>query len=78
MYNVCLNTRWIITLIDKDFLKKVAPDAVIKRMASPVFVRGIGSRKFSSVDYATIDLYFPGNKHCTLAIHREVQVVNSL
>ena len=58
-----------MTLINKDFLKEVTPDAVMKKMTSPISVRGIGPRKNSLVHYATIELYFPGKEHCTAAIH---------
>ena len=67
-----------MTLIDRDFLKEVAPDAVMKKMASPVSVRGIRPGKHSSIDYATINLYFPVNKHCTAAVHQKVHVVDGL
>ena len=67
-----------MTLIDKDILKQVAPDAVIKKMASPVSFKGVRPKKHLSVDYATIDLYFLGNKHCTAAIHQELHAVNGL
>ena len=67
-----------MTLIDKDFLKEVVPNAVMKKMASPVSVKGVGPRKHSSVNYATIDLYFPGNKRCTAVVHQEVHVIDGL
>ena len=67
-----------MTLIDKDFLKGVALDAVMKKMASLVFVRGVETRKHSSVDYATIDIYFPENKCCIAAIGQEVHMVDGL
>ena len=66
-----------MTLIDKDFLKKEVPDAIMKKMESPIYVKNIRPRKHSSVDYATIDICFPGNKHCTVAIHQEVHVIDS-
>ena len=65
-----------MTLINRNFLKEVASNIVMKKMALPVSVRGVGPRKHSSIDYATINLYFPGNKHCTAAVHQEIHVVN--
>ena len=67
-----------MTLIDRDFLKVVARNTVMMKMASSVSVRGVGPGKHSLIDYATFDLYFPGNKRCTAAIHREVHVVDNL
>ena len=65
-----------MTLIDKDFLKEVAPDAVMKKMASLVSVGGVGPGKHSLVDYATIDLYFSGNNQRIAGINQEVHVVD--
>ena len=67
-----------MTLINRNFLKEVAPNAVMKKMASPVSVRGIGPKKHSSVNYVTINLYFVGNECCTATIHQEVHVVDRL
>ena len=78
VHNIYLDTGCTITLIDKDFLKKVAPNAVIKKMASPVSVRGVRPKKHALVNYTTINLYFPRNKHCTAAIYQKVHVVNGL
>ena len=57
-----------MTLIARDFLKKVLPDAIMKKIAFPVSVRGVGPGKHSSVNYATIDTYFPEKERCTPAI----------
>ena len=67
-----------MTLINRDFLKEMAPDAVMKKIALPMFVRGVGPGNHLLVDYATIDLYFPGNKCCIAAVHQEVHVINGL
>ena len=56
----------------------MAPDTVIKKVSSPVSVRGVGPGKHSLVDYATIDLYFPGNEQCTAGINQEVHMVDGL
>ena len=78
MHNVCLDTGCTTTLIDRDFLKEVAPNTVMRKMASPVSVRGVRPKKHSLIDYATLSLYFPGNKRCTAAIHQEVHVIDGL
>ena len=56
----------------------MAPNIVMKKMASLMSVKSVTPKKHSLVNYATINLYFPGNKHCTGAVHQEVHVVNSL
>ena len=76
--NICLDTRCIMILLDRDFLKEVVPDAVMKKMTSLVSIKSIGHRKHSSVNYTIMDLYFQGNNCCTATIHQEVNVVNSL
>ena len=65
-----------MTLIERNFLKEVTLDAVMKKMASPVPIKGFGPEKHSLVDYTTIDLYFSGNKHFIAAVHQEVHVVD--
>ena len=67
-----------MTLIDRNFLKEMVPNIVMKNMASLVSVRGVRPRKHSLVGYTTIDLYFLENKCCTAAVHQEIHVVNSL
>ena len=67
-----------MTLIDRDFLKEVASEAIRKKMASPVSVRSVGPRKHLLVDYTTIDLYLSGINQHTTAITRKVHVVDRL
>lgn len=40
---VCLDTGCNMTMIDREFLKQAAPDTEIRRMASPIPVRGLGA-----------------------------------
>ena len=67
-----------MTLIDIGFLKEVAPDVIMKKMASFMSVRGIRPGKHSSVDYATINIYFLRNKRRTTTICQEVHIVDGL
>ena len=78
VFNVCLDIGCIITLIDQDFLKKVAPNAVVKKIVSLISIRDVKSGKHVSADYAMIDLFFPGAKRHTVAITREIHMVDSL
>ena len=50
----------------------------MKKMASPVSVKSVRPGKHSLFDYATINLYFPGNKRHTAVVHQEVHMINGL
>ena len=65
-------------LINRDFLNKVTPEAIMKKMAFSVFVKGVGPGKHSSVDYTTINLYLPKVNQCIAAITGKVHVVDRL
>ena len=65
-------------LINRDFLNKVAPEAIMKKMAFPVFVRSVEPGKHSSVDYTTINLYLLKVNQCIAAITHKVHVVARL
>ena len=67
-----------MTLIDRDFLNNVAPEAIMKKMTSPVSVGGVGPGKHSLVDYTTIDLYLPRVNWRIAAITYKVHVVDGL
>ena len=76
VHNMCLDTGCTMTLIDRDFLNKVAPEAIIKKLTFPVSIRNIGPGKHSLVNYTTINLYLPRNNQHTAAITRKVHVVD--
>ena len=67
-----------MTLIKRDFFNKVVPEAIMKKMASPVSIRGVGPKKHSLVDYTTIGLYLSRVNRRTAAITRKVHVVDRL
>ncbi len=77
----CLDTGSGIVLIDRNFFKAQS-DAPIRKMASPISVRGLGTAKHMSDEYAIASLYFPGkdkNGDAVMAkITREVHLVDDL
>jgi hypothetical protein len=46
---VCLDTGCSLSLVDRAWLKKTAPDVEIRTMATPITVRGIGQNKHEYV-----------------------------
>ena len=58
-----------MTLIDRDYLKEMMPDLVMKKITSLASVKSVSSKKHLSVNYATIDFYFPGTEQRTRAIN---------
>ncbi len=45
---VCLDTGYIMTLVDQLFLKEQAPNTMIQQMPSPIAVRGLCSNTHES------------------------------
>ena len=76
--SMCLDTGCTASLIDRGFLKEHAPNMEIKKMASPMKVRGLGSSSHSAEDYVDLDIYFPTNHGKTAVIHREIHIVDDL
>lgn len=58
--DVCLDTGCGVTLIDRLWLRKLLPEAVIATMASPLRVRGVGSSQHETSEYLVTPCYFPG------------------
>ena len=50
----CLNTGCGVTLVDKDWLLRQLPNQKIKEMSTPFKVRGIGSSKHKSTQFAEL------------------------
>ena len=76
--SICLDTGCTASLIDRGFLNEHIPGAEIKKMASPMKVRGLGSSSHAAGDYVELDLYLPANHSRTAVIRREVHVVDDL
>ena len=56
----CLDTGCSVTLVDKDWLLRQLPHQKIKKMSTPLKVRGIGTSKYKSVQFAEVALFLPG------------------
>ena len=60
--DVCIDTGCGITLIDRKFLKSKLPNLKIRKMKKDLWVRGIGSNRYSTMEYVVMDFYIPGTK----------------
>ncbi len=75
---ICLDTGCTMTLINRQFLKEYAPTSEIKRMASPITVRGLGANTHESNEFAIVDLHLPGKNGRVTVISREAHLVENL
>lgn len=55
--DVCVDSGCTMTLINRSFLHEVSSDAIVKWMASPVKVRGIGDKVHDANSYVELDLH---------------------
>ena len=59
--SACLDSGASLTLIDRRFfLSQTKGSISIRKMADPIMVRGIGSNRHSTDEYAIISIYFEG------------------
>ena len=65
----CLNTRCEVTLVDKAWLLKRLPMQKINTMSTPLRVRGIGSSKHNSGEYAILFLYFSSKDNASQQVY---------
>ena len=56
----CLNTGCGVTLVNKDWLLRQLPNQKIKEMSTPLKVRGIGTLKHESAQFAELSLFLLG------------------
>lgn len=76
--DVCLDSGCTMSLVDKGFLQRYAPDAKIQSMASPIVVRGIGPDQHPTSAYVKLSLYLPGKEGRTAVLRRKFHVVEAL
>ncbi len=76
-YEFCFDTGCTMSLIDRKFLLEIVPGIVIKKMPSPMTVRGIGTNTHDASEYVQLQMYLPG-KNGTALIEREFHIVNDL
>ena len=79
---VCLDTGCGVTLVDKAWLLSHLPHQKISTMSTPLNVRGIGTSKHKSAQFAALSLYFPGEdetgQRVYASIKCELHLVNGL
>ena len=77
----CLDTGAGVTLSDRDFYKRQNPNGTIRTMATPLKVRGLGTHRHESSEYAICDIHLKGEKDgkpVTSVLRREVHLVDNL
>lgn len=70
-----------MSIVDRAFLKEVKPDAEIKTLSYPIFVKGLGTRRHPTVEFVLLKLYLDGiaDGHAKIAyIKREFHIVEEL
>jgi len=75
---ICLNTECIMSLVNREFLMKQALKTTIKRMPSPIQVKGIETETHQCKEYADLAIYLSGDKIRTTVIEWEVHIVKDL
>ena len=78
LHTICLDTGCTMSLIDRAFLAKEIPRAIIQKMASPISVRGIGSTDHKTNEYVLLDFYILHKDNRTAHLRRELHVVEEL
>ena len=58
--NICLDTGCSVSLADRAWIKECLPDVEIRKMASPITVRGLGSSRHQTDEYVILSIYLPG------------------
>ena len=57
---VCLDTGYTMSLVDREFLSKLLPNIVIQKLSTSITVRGIGSATHPCDEFVSLDIYMPG------------------
>ena len=83
LYEYCFDTGCTMSLIDRAFLKQIMAEGginiEIKKMASPIKVRGLGTKEHDACEYAIIPMYVPNGDGSKVAlIRREIHIVDDL
>ena len=75
---LCFDTGCTMSLIDRGFLLDSLPDADVKRMPSPMTVKGIGSRRYKASEFTKVKLYLQGKNGKIALIDRELYIIDNL
>ena len=65
---ICLDTGCSVTLIDRQFLKRLTPFLKLRTLPKAVAVRNIGSDKYNTSEFGILNLFFPGRTVGTTGI----------
>ena len=79
--DVCLDSGAGVSLVDRAFFKAQYSNTPIRTMASPLKVRGLGTNRHETWEYAICDIHLPGTKEglsATSVLRREVHLVDNL
>lgn len=79
---VCADTGCGVTLANRSWLLALLPHVEIRRMSSPLCVKGLGSAMHNTNEYVLIPIYFPAFKQdgtrVLCCIVREIHLVHNL
>ena len=78
LFDLCFDTGCTMSLIDRKFLRDNHPTAEVKKMPTPMTVKGIGTKKHNASEYVKIRMYLPGKDNAVALIEREFHVVDDL
>ena len=83
LYEYYFDTGYTISLIDRKFLNQIMAEGgiqiEIKRIVSPIKVRGLGIKEHDACEYAIIPIYVPNTDRSKVAlIRREIYIVDNL
>ena len=78
LFDLCFDTGCTMSLIDRKFLRENHPDAEIKKMPTPMTVKGIGSKRHEASEYVRIKMYLPSKNGSVALLERELHVVDNL
>lgn len=82
LYEFCFDTGCTMSLIDRAFLSQLMVEGgiqvEIRRMPSPIKVRGLGTKEHDACEYAIVPMYIPSNDNKVALIRREIHIVDDL
>ena len=76
--DICFDTGCVMSLVDRQFLREQVPDVEIRKMPTPMTVRGIGSKRHEASEFVSLEMYLPGNGRRVALIEREFHIVDEL
>jgi len=77
-YNLYFDTSCIISLINREFLKTNCPNVEVRRIVTPITIRGISEEKYKASEYIKVNLYLLGGEGNSALISRELHLVDNL